>query len=468
MKYFPISVDLNRKPVLLVGNGATAARKAAQLYKAGANIKIIGCNLCKELQKLVDNKKIELINSIFKEKYLLKVFFVIAATNNNKLNEQIYNAANQHMKLVNVVDDQPKCSFIFPSIVDRSPLTIAISSDGKSPVLTRLIREKLEILLPNYIGNVANIAGKWRLKVKKHITIFKDRRKFWELLFNSNFINYVASNNLLLAEKSFNDHLYCTKKKSGELFLVGAGPGNPDLLTIRGLQIIQSADIVLYDNLVGNKILNLVRRDAELVCVGKCAGKVTFSQTEINKMIINLVHLGNKVVRLKGGDPFIFGRGGEELEAAKLANINFQVVPGITSAIGVAAYTGIPLTHRNYSQSVLFITGHSKKNINWSCLSKENQTIVIYMGTLQIEYISKQLILNGFCKNTAVAIISNGTLLNQKILVGSIKNISKLAKLLPRPTILIIGNVVNLHKQLNWFNNKLKTINIRSNIIHLD
>lgn len=468
MKYFPIFANLNNKPILLVGNGSVAARKAKLLYSSGAIIKIIGHNLCDELKELIDSKKIELIDHVFNEKYILKVFFIVVATNDEKLNKNIFNLANKHMKFVNVVDDKSKCSFIFPSIVDRNPLTIAISSDGKSPVLIRLIKEKLESLLPNHIGIVAKIAGELRNKVKKYINNINERRKFWELMFNSPFISFIASGNLKFAKNFFNNQLSSTKKNIGELILVGAGPGNPDLLTIKGLQVIQSADIVLYDHLVSNEILQLIRRDAKQIFVGKYVKKNTFEQNKINKMIISLVKLGNKVVRLKGGDPFIFGRGGEELEIAKNANINFQVVPGITAATGISAYTGIPLTHRNYSQSVLFITGHSINNIDWNVLSKKNQTIVIYMGSLQAKDISNKLILNGFSKTTLVAAISNGTKFNQKILIGNIDSMDKLTKLLPRPVIFFIGKVVELHDKLSWFNNEFKSIDIRSHIVNLN
>lgn len=456
MKYFPIFADLKNKPVLLVGSGITAARKAYLLYEAGACIKIIGNNLCQELKKLLKKKNVSLISDVFEEKYVFEVFLVIAATNDNIINQNIFQAANKNMKLVNVVDDQSKCSFIFPSIVDRKTITIAISSDGKSPVLTKLIREKIEKLIPIYISFVAEIAGKWRNKVKKYINNINSRRKFWEELFNSSFIEEIASHNFISAEKILSDHLYNSKKISGELILVGSGPGNPELLTIRGLQVIQSADIVLYDHLVSKEILNLIRRDAQKIYVGKQAGQHTYSQKEINEKIINLVKLGNKVIRLKGGDSFIFGRGGEELEAAKNACIKFQVVPGITSAIGASAYSGIPLTHRDYSQSILFLTGHLQKNFDdkikhYFNLYKENQTIVIYMGKLKAKEISEKLILNGFYKNTPVAIISNATKVNQKILIGNIKNMDQISKLLLRPAILIIGNIVNLHKKLKWF-----------------
>lgn len=468
MKYFPIFSNLHNKPVLLIGSGSTAARKAILLYKFGAYIKIIGDNLCKELIELINKKKIHLISNIFEEKYLLDVFIVIAASNDKKMNKKIFELANKHMKFINVVDDQSKCSFIFPSIVERKSITVAISSDGKSPVLVKLIREKLEILLPKYIGKIAEIAGELRKKVKEKINNINDRRKFWEELFNSDFISYIAKGNIFSAKKFLYDNLTLKKKNKGEVFLVGAGPGNSDLLTIKALQVMQTADIVLYDNLVSKEIINLVRRDATLIPVGKCAGSSCNSQKETNKIMINLAKLGNKVIRLKGGDPFIFGRGGEELEELKKAKINFQVVPGITAAIGASAYSGIPLTHRNFANSILIITGHSKNIIDWKCIAKKNQTIIIYMGILKIKEISNNLILNNFPPKKPVALISNCTKYKQKIFISNVKNMYELSKLVKRPAILLIGDVVKLYKKLNWFKNESIIKKVKSNVVTLD
>lgn len=454
MRYLPIFADLCNKPVLVVGNSYIAARKVEILLQTKANIKIIGKNFCDILKNLIDEKKIKLISTSFKEKYLLKVFLVIAATNNVE-NKKIYKLATNNFKLINVVDDQPKCSFIFPSIVNRSPLIIAISSDGKSPVLTKIIKEKLESLLPHYLGYAAQIAGNWRNKIKKNIKNLSDRRKFWESLFNNNFLSQISSGNIHQGEKIIQNHLNKYKeKKIGEIILVGAGPGHPDLLTLRALQIIQTADIILYDHLVSNEILNLVRKDSKKVYVGKQAGKIIFNQKKINKMMIKLAYLGNRVIRLKGGDPFIFGRGGEELEEIKQANIKFQVVPGITSGIGISSYSGIPLTHRKYSRNIIFLTGNfsNKKNGNlFSCI--KDQTIVIYMGKKNILYIVDSLIQKGLSCQTPVALISKGTTIEQKILIGKIENMEKLSKLLSTPLILIIGQVVKLHNKLNWFQN---------------
>ncbi|MXP67759.1 siroheme synthase CysG [Pantoea sp. Aalb] len=455
MNYLPIFVDIKNRVVLVVGGGVIAAHKIKLLLRAGAKVQVVAHDLNDELQALLDINAIELIASNFNPEMLDNVFLVISATNDNQLNTQVFKAAHLCHKLVNVVDDKLKCNFIFPSIIDRSPLIIAISSSGTAPVLSRILREKIESFLPSNIGQIAKVANKLRDKVKHFYHKISDRRRFWENVFNGLFTRPMVIDDIdetcrtlesLLLEKY--------KNNQGEIILVGAGPGDSGLLTLRGLQVIQVADVVLYDYLVSSEILDLVRREAKLICVGKRAGLHSISQKETNNLIIKLAQQGKRVVRLKGGDPFIFGRGAEELQAAQKASIPFQVVPGITAAIGATAYAGIPLTHRDYAQSVIYITGHyciNNKRTHWELLTRSHQTLVIYMGTIKAAEIATRLIEYGRNPITTVAVIGKGTCKDQKVLIGTLNELEKLTATIPKPALLVIGEVVELHKKLAWF-----------------
>lgn len=454
MDYLPLFADLAGRPVLVVGGGDIAARKIELLRRAGARIQIASRELCPELQTLLDEQQLEWLATAFEPAQLDKVFLVIAATDDNALNAQVYDEANARHKLVNVVDDQPKCSFIFPSIVDRSPLVVAISSSGTAPVLARMLREKLETLLPSHLGQMAELAGLWRDKVKARFSRMSDRRRYWERIFNGRFASQMATGDVEAAKQTLDSELGDQPPRQGEIILVGAGPGDSGLLTLRGLQVMQLADVVLYDHLVSEEVLDLVRRDADRICVGKRASAHLLPQDEINQLMVQLAQKGKRVVRLKGGDPFIFGRGGEELQAAQQAGIPFQVVPGVTAAAGATAYAGIPLTHRDYAQSVLFITGHCRPDgddIDWPSLARARQTLAIYMGAVKAAEISRQLILHGRAASTPVAVIGRGTRPDQQVLTGTLAHLETLAASAPSPALLVIGEVVNLHGQLAWF-----------------
>ncbi|AYN24654.1 siroheme synthase CysG [Buchnera aphidicola] len=472
MNYLPIFLDLKDKNVLVVGAGKVAFNKIKLLLRSGAIINIISKNISSEIKILLDQKKVHWISEKFHFSYLNKIFLVIAATNDIQLNQKIFETCNNLCILVNVVDDQEKCSFIFPSIIDRSPVIVAISSGGTAPVLLRLLREKIESILPMRLGNVAKIAGNWRSIIKQKFTTLLERRRFWEKLFNSIFVQYVINGEIKKAVKFLKKMMNKPHLLTGEIILVGAGPGNSGLLTLRALQVLQEADVVLYDRLVSSEILEFIRRDAQCIYVGKSAGAKNISQDEIIKLLISLAKKGKKVVRLKGGDPFIFGRGGEELEAAKNEGIDVQVVPGITSAIGISAYTGIPLTHREYAQGVIFITGHKCQNgmsNNWSILSDSSYTLVVYMGTLQASYISQNLILHGRSKSTPIAVVGKGTTIQQKVVIGRLDELDKIVKFTINPSLLIIGKVVLLHKKLEWFNTSSEFNNTKniSSIVNL-
>lgn len=462
MDYLPIFADLKQRPVLVVGGGEVAARKIDLLLRAGAQVRIVAQALSPELEQRRQAAEVSWSAQAFLPEQLDDVFLVIAATDDAALNAEVFEQANQRHVLANVVDDQPKCSFIFPSIVDRSPIVVAISSSGKAPVLARMLREKLETLLPNSLGQMADIAGRWRERVKAQFSSMRARRRFWEQLFVGSFASLASSGKLAEAEHALQQQLESAENVShnGNVTLVGAGPGDAGLLTLRGLQVMQQADVVLYDYLVSDDVLDLVRRDADKICVGKRAGSHSVSQEDTNRLLVELAQQGKKVVRLKGGDPFIFGRGGEELQAVKAAGIPFQVVPGVTAAAGATAYAGIPLTHRDYAQSVVFVTGHCRpenNGIQWETLAKGKQTLAIYMGTLKAAEISQQLIAHGRAAHTPVAVIGRGTRSDQQVLTGTLDHLEHLAQQAPTPALLVIGEVVALHQQLAWFGHHPET-----------
>ncbi|WP_312133138.1 siroheme synthase CysG, partial [Leclercia sp.] len=367
MDYLPLFAAVKDRPVLVVGSGEIAERKIAFLHRAGARVQVVA-------------------EADFAEAQIDNVVLVIAATENRALNQRVSDAAHARHRLVNVVDDQPLCSFIFPSIVDRSPLLVAISSGGTAPVLARVLREKIEALLPTSLGRMAEKASYWRNHLKTRLTSVAERRRFWERVFRGRFASLMQAGNETAAQQLLEDELDNPGSTGGEIILVGAGPGDAGLLTLRGLQVLQDADVVFYDHLVSDGVRELIRRDAEQICVGKRAGGHAVPQHDTNQMLIAAAKAGKTVVRLKGGDPFIFGRGGEELQAAAEAGVPFQVVPGITAASAVTAYAGIPLTHREYAQSVTFVTGHYKADstpFDWTHLAQSRQTLAIYMGTMK-------------------------------------------------------------------------------------
>jgi len=449
--YLPLFASLKDRPVLVVGTGEIADRKIAFLRKAGARVQVI-------------------TGAEFQEAMLDNVVLVIAATEDRELNRRVFDAANARHRLVNVVDDQPLCSFIFPSIVDRSPLLIAISSGGNAPVLARLLREKIEALLPASLGRMAEVAGNFRERLKSVVTTTDGRRRFWDRAFRGRFASLMAAGNEAAAERLLEQSLATGGSAQGEIILVGAGPGDPGLLTLRGLQVIQQADVVFYDHLVTDGVRELIRRDAEQICVGKRAGEHSVAQHDTNQMLIAAAKAGKTVVRLKGGDPFIFGRGGEELQAAAEAGVPFQVVPGITAASAVTAYAGIPLTHRDHAQSVTFVTGHYKADsapFDWAHLAQSRQTLAIYMGTMKAAEISEQLIQHGRAATTPVAVISRGTRVDQHVATGTLQDLAHLAKDAPMPALIVVGEVVQLHSTLAWFQHPTDAEGFGSSVVTL-
>ncbi|MDG2106509.1 MAG: siroheme synthase CysG [Gammaproteobacteria bacterium] len=461
MKYFPFFMELSKQSILLIGGGEVAERKLDLLLKANASVTIVSPEFTSYIEELFVNKNINPVKDYYNVKYLTSASFafVIAATNDESLNEQIAKDANDNKILVNVVDKPKICDFIFPSILERGPITVAVSTGGASPVLARMLRTKLETMIPGAYGRLAKIVSENRIPVRKKLVNSKSNGIFWEQMLNGKFLELVLSGQDEEAVKFLNieiDNFDEQKKGEGEVYLVGAGPGDPDLLTFRALRLMQQADVALYDRLVHPSIIDLIRRDAEKIYVGKQRDNHTVRQEEINALLVKYAKEGKRVLRLKGGDPFIFGRGGEEIDSLVDNNISFQVVPGITSASGCSAYSGIPLTHRDHAQSCIFVTGHLKKgklDLNWEKLIQPNQTIVFYMGLVSINIICSQLIKFGLDPKTPCALVEQGTTRNQKVYTSTVDEMNNLVeKEKPSaPTIFIIGHVVTLREKLNWY-----------------
>jgi uroporphyrin-III C-methyltransferase / precorrin-2 dehydrogenase / sirohydrochlorin ferrochelatase len=453
---FPISLKLKQQRCLLVGGGRIAYRKALLLLKAGAIVDVIAPEIDEQLQALLIECHGQHQATVFDTNVVLTQYrLVIAATNDPQVNRQVFEICEAANILVNSVDDPPHCRFMVPAIVDRSPLVISVASNGTSPVLSRQIRTQLEAAIPSGMGKLAEFSGKWRSAVKAQIIHPDERRIFWENLYASPLKEQVFNNHIAEADQYIEQALKEWQKPKGEVYLVGAGPGDPELLTLKALRLMQQADVVIYDRLVSAPIMDLCRRDAEKVYVGKARSNHAVPQEGINALLVKYAKEGKRVCRLKGGDPFIFGRGGEEIEELFAAGVPFQVVPGITAASGCSAYAGIPLTHRDYAQSVRFLTGHLKEGspeLPWHELVYENQTLVLYMGLVGLEKICEKLIASGQRPDMPVALVSKGTTPDQKVVVGTLADIVQQVTehQIQAPTLTIIGEVVRLREQLKW------------------
>ncbi|MCH1782833.1 siroheme synthase CysG [Psychrobacter glaciei] len=497
MNTFPLFFKLEDRKVLIVGGGDVALRKADLLSRAGACITVLAPTIMAEIQALLSDSKHQLIYENYHKTYMTGARVIIAATDDETLNHQIHADATDINIPVNVVDTPPLCDFIFPAIVDRNPIVIGISSNGKAPVLARLLRARLETLIPQGYGKLAKLAGDFRTEVKSKIPTLTGRRQFWERAFEGQVSELMFAGNETQAAAQLQADLDDTAAKIdrtsnadiqipqtaisvtdskdqpqqhpehsavspeqtpiGEVYIVGAGPGDPELLTFKALRLMQQADIVYYDALVSPQVLDLCRRDADKVFVGKKRSNHAVAQLGINELLVNSAKEGRRVVRLKGGDPFIFGRGGEEIESLRAHGVPYQVVPGITAANAAASYAGIPLTHRDHSQSVRFVTGFLKAgapNSNFKSFLNTDETVVFYMGLHSLARLTEGLIEAGRNADTPIAIISNASMPNQQVLTGTLATIvaQQEKAQLPTPALLIMGDVVALHHDLAWYN----------------
>jgi uroporphyrin-III C-methyltransferase / precorrin-2 dehydrogenase / sirohydrochlorin ferrochelatase len=457
MDFLPLFHNLKGRTVLVVGGGEIALRKARLLAEAGAVLRVVAPEIEAQLSELISQSGGQTLLRGYVPGDLSGCVLAIAATDDEPLNAQVSRDAKTLGMPVNVVDSPQLCTVIFPAIVDRSPLLIAVSSGGDAPVLARLMRARIETWVPSVYGELAGLAKKFRAQVKAKFANVQQRRVFWEEVFQGNVAERALAGQQQEAERLLIEKLSGAEPRSlGEVYLVGAGPGDPDLLTFRALRLMQQADVVLYDRLVAPDILDLCRRDADRIYVGKQRAAHAVPQDQINQLLVSLAKQGKRVLRLKGGDPFIFGRGGEEIEELAVHDIPFQVVPGITAASGCAAYAGIPLTHRDHAQSVRFVTGHLKDgscDLPWSELVAPSQTLVFYMGLVGLPVICQQLIAYGRAADTPAALVQQGTTVNQRVFTGTLANLAERVaeEQVQAPTLIIVGEVVQLREKLAWF-----------------
>ena len=458
MKTLSIFYRIEDKPCLVIGGGAIAARKAEVLLKAGGRVKVVAPEIGERVEELADKGLLEIDRRGFDDRDIESMACIIAATDDAELNSRVSRLARDRGIPVNVVDNPDLCSFVMPSRIDRDPVQIAISTGGASPVLARLLRARLESEIPGAYGELARLAEEFRDSVKQSLPDVDTRRRFWESVLEGQVAELVFAGRSDDARLMLQQDLegFDTSSIRGEVYLVGAGPGDPDLITFKALRLMQKADVVVYDRLVSEPILDMVRRDAEKIYAGKASRDHSISQEGINHLLIRLAKEGKRVLRLKGGDPFIFGRGGEELAELIDEGIEFQVVPGITAASGCASYAGIPLTHRDYSQACIFITGHRRsgaEDLNWEMLSHANQTVVFYMGLDNVERICESMKAHGRAPTTPAALVEKGTTAVQRVFVGDLDTLPGIIadNKVRAPTIIMIGEVVVLHNKLQWY-----------------
>lgn len=457
MKLYPLFADLADRPVLVVGGGAVAERKAAALVEAGARVTVGSPALSPLLAQWTQAGRIVHIAGPFEAHWLDHVWLVIAATDDEALHQRIAELAAARRLFCNVVDDAARCSFHVPAVIDRAPITIAISSGGDAPMFARLLRERLETLLDHSLGALATLASALRKRIRLRHPEPAARRRFYEQLFAGPVADLVRRGRTAAAQAAA-ERLLATADEmpSGSVVLVGAGPGDPGLLTLRALRAMNEADVILHDRLVSAEVLALARRDAERIEVAKEAGHHHTTQDGIHALMLEHAQAGRRVVRLKGGDPFVFGRGGEELEFLHAHGIPYEVVPGITAAVACAAYAGIPLTHRDHAQSVRLLTAHCKAShdtLDWPALARERQTLAVYMGVSQLETFQQRLIAHGRAASTPFALVENGSRSHQRVITGTLGQLARRAteQAVQSPALLILGEVAALAESLAWF-----------------
>ncbi|MDO6459702.1 siroheme synthase CysG [Granulosicoccaceae sp. 1_MG-2023] len=458
MGFLPVFLECAERPCLLVGGGPVAARKLAPLLEAGAQVTLVATRLSERLDPLLGRLS-ALHRREFQDSDIDGQWLVIAATGNRAVNQHIADLCAARAIPVNVADAGAQSSFTLPAVINRDPIRIAVSTEGTSPVLSRMLKSRLESYVPSAYGDLAALVGEFRVQASEVFAGQRERRRFWESVLEGPVAELVFAGRVDEAREALIAALAAgpeQKAPAGEVYLVGAGPGDPDLLTFRALRLMQQADVVIYDRLVSPPIMNLVRAGAERIYVGKKAASHAVPQGGINALLVQHAKAGKRVLRLKGGDPFIFGRGGEEIETLIDEGVSFQVVPGITAASGCASYSGIPLTHRDYSQACIFVTGHLKDgsvDLNWPMLANTNQTVVFYMGLQGIDVICRELIAHGRAATTPAALVQQGTTPSHRVLIGDLSSLPGLvaANDVHAPTLIIVGEVVSLHNKLQWF-----------------
>lgn len=452
--WFPVFLRLGRRKVVVVGGGEVAARKLRLLARTGARLQVVATKVCAEIADSADKGRLEWLAAPFAPMQLDGAALAIAATDDAEVNAAVAAAAHARGIPVNVVDDASHSSFITPAIVDRAPVLVAIGTSATGPVLARRLREAIERLLPARLGRLARFMGSRRAHLAA-VPVDR-RRRVWERFLDGPGAEAAMQGDEAAADAALSEAQRETPR-GGEVWLVGAGPGDPELLTLRALRLMQQADVVLHDRLVPPEILELVRRDAERIDVGKRRDHHPVPQQEINRMLVELARAGKRVLRLKGGDPFVFGRGGEEIDSLREAGIPFQVVPGITAANGCAAYAGIPLTHRDHAQACVFVTGHPRRDgtldLPWDALARRGQTVVVYMGRGTLALLCERLIAAGLPPDWPAALVEHGTMNDQRVVTGTLSDLPQRVaeRGIDGPSLIIVGQVVRLREQLRWF-----------------
>jgi uroporphyrin-III C-methyltransferase/precorrin-2 dehydrogenase/sirohydrochlorin ferrochelatase len=460
MQYFPVFAELTDKPCLIVGAGEVAHRRVELLLRAGARLTVLAPDISPALWPLAADGRIRIEQRAFDDTALEPYWLVIAATDDPTVNRRVADAAHAAKRLCNVVDDRELSTFIVPAIVDRHPVTITVSTAGASPVLARWIKGLIESVVPARTGHVAALLQSWRDRVKAAIPNLRDRRRFWEIVVAGDVAGHELAGRADASRVAFERLLAewtnpaAGSCGAGEAFIVGAGPGAPDLITLRGRQLLATADVVLHDRLVNPQILEFARREAQIISVGKSPHKSSITQDEINIRLVELVRAGNRVCRLKGGDPMIFGHVAEEIEALIEAELPFQIVPGVSAVEGCAAYAGIPLTWRGLAQSVLIMTGHTESGATGdSTLAGTEQTIAIYMAARRCKAVACTLIERGLTPSTPAAIIENGTLETQRITRTTLAALASPNNpiAIESPALLLVGHAVGRAQAFSWF-----------------
>ncbi|WP_454829161.1 siroheme synthase CysG [Pseudoxanthomonas wuyuanensis] len=460
---FPLFADLRNRPVRVVGGGGIAERKVEALLRAGALPRVGAPELSPRLQGWRDQGRIEWQAGEFREDWLDGVWLAIAATDDAAINQRVAAVAEARRLLFNVVDDAELSSFQVPAVVDRGALQIAISSGGAAPMLARHLRKRLEIQLDDAWGDLAALFARQRERIRARFPDLAQRRRFFEQLLAGPLQRLFRQRQQARAEEAFETSLRqtATAPTQGSVTLVGAGPGDPGLITLNALRAMNEADVILHDRLVSDEVLQLSRRDAVRIEVGKSAQGHSVRQEQIHALMLEHARAGKQVVRLKGGDPFVFGRGGEELEFLRAHAIPYEVVPGITAALACAAYAGIPLTHRDHAQSLRLVTAHCKDSqhlldeggLDWAALAQERQTLAVYMGVAGLDTVRTRLIQAGRAPQTPFALIENGSRANQRVVTGTLADLPDAARWhqVRSPALLILGEVAALADTLHWF-----------------
>jgi uroporphyrin-III C-methyltransferase/precorrin-2 dehydrogenase/sirohydrochlorin ferrochelatase len=457
MKLYPLFANLTDRSVLVVGGGEVAARKCEALLGTGARVRVGAPALNERLSEWVRLGRITHLQGHYEPSWLDETWLVIAATDDIDVNQRVADDAGARRILVNVVDNATLSSFHVPAVIDRAPVQVAISSGGNAPMLARWIRERMEVVLDHALGPFAMLLEKSRRAIRFRYRDLGARRGFYDRLMRGSIWQLLRAGKLAAAETELRRSLRSPHdKQGGHVALVGAGPGDPGLLTLRALRVLNEADIILHDRLVSAEVLDLARRDAQRIEVGKEAGHHHATQEQIHALLLQHARAGSRVVRLKGGDPFVFGRGGEELEFLSSHGIPYEVVPGVTAALACAAYSGVPLTHREHAHSVQFVTAHCKESLDtldWKALAAPRQTLAIYMGVAHLGALRERLLAAGCAGATPVAAIENGTRSDQRVIVSSVDRLADLAELhaLRSPSLLIVGEVAALARTLAWF-----------------